>query len=60
MELANAESVLHDNALGYAKATRAVLGRLAAAATNASALPPAPEVHASASKVPNSARPAAW
>ena len=60
MELANAESVLHDNALGYAKAARAILGRLAAAATDASALPPAPEVHASASKVPNSARPAAW
>lgn len=59
MELANAESVLHDNALGYAKAARAILGRLGAAATDASVLPPAPEAHTSASNVPNSARPAA-
>ncbi|MER6723292.1 TetR/AcrR family transcriptional regulator [Streptomyces halstedii] len=42
MELANAESVLHDNAPGYTKATRAILGRLRAVATDPVALPSAP------------------
>ncbi|KDQ70486.1 TetR/AcrR family transcriptional regulator [Streptomyces halstedii] len=42
MELANAESVLHDNAPGYTKATRAILGRLRAVATDPVALPAAP------------------
>ncbi|WP_406407881.1 TetR/AcrR family transcriptional regulator [Streptomyces halstedii] len=42
MELANAESVLHDNAPGYTKATRAILGRLRAVATDPVALPSVP------------------
>ncbi|GGY98538.1 TetR/AcrR family transcriptional regulator [Streptomyces nitrosporeus] len=42
MELANAESVLHDNAPGYTKAARAILGRLRAVATDTSDLPPMP------------------
>ncbi|MBV7672019.1 TetR/AcrR family transcriptional regulator [Streptomyces halstedii] len=42
MELANAESVLHDNAPGYTKATRAILGRLRAVATDPVALPSTP------------------
>lgn len=42
MELANAESVLHDNAPGYTKATRAILGRLRTVATDPVALPSAP------------------
>ncbi|AWL41517.1 MULTISPECIES: TetR/AcrR family transcriptional regulator [Streptomyces] len=42
MELANAESVLHDNAPGYTKATRAILGRLRAVATDPVVLPSAP------------------
>ncbi|WP_326700776.1 TetR/AcrR family transcriptional regulator [Streptomyces sp. NBC_01754] len=39
MELANAESVLHDNTPGYAKATKAILGRLRGVATDPSPLP---------------------
>lgn len=43
MELANAESVLHNNSPGYTKAARAILGRLHTVATDPSALPAAPE-----------------
>lgn len=39
LELANAESVLQNNALGYDKAARAILSRLRAAATDTSLLP---------------------
>ncbi|AEN13293.1 MULTISPECIES: TetR/AcrR family transcriptional regulator [unclassified Streptomyces] len=39
MELANAESVLHDNAPGYAKATKAILGRLRGVVTDPALLP---------------------
>lgn len=42
MELANAESVLHSNTPGYAKAARAILARLRGAATDVSLLPAAP------------------
>jgi AcrR family transcriptional regulator len=42
MELANAESVLHNNALGYTKAARAILGRLRVCALDDSMLPPTP------------------
>lgn len=42
MELANAESVLHSNTPGYAKAARAILARLRGAATDVSLLPSAP------------------
>ncbi|MEU8709663.1 TetR/AcrR family transcriptional regulator [Streptomyces sp. NPDC048565] len=42
MELANAESVLHNNNPGYTKAARAILGRLHAVATDPSELPGAP------------------
>ncbi|MEE1737849.1 TetR/AcrR family transcriptional regulator [Streptomyces sp. BE147] len=42
LELANAESVLHDNTIGYTKAARAILGRLRSCATDASVLPSAP------------------
>ncbi|WP_326680469.1 TetR/AcrR family transcriptional regulator [Streptomyces sp. NBC_01237] len=42
LELANAESVLHDNTIGYTKAARAILGRLRACATNGAPLPPPP------------------
>ncbi|MDT0427363.1 TetR/AcrR family transcriptional regulator [Streptomyces salyersiae] len=41
MELANAESVLHDNAPGYAKATKAILGRLRGVVTDPALLPAA-------------------
>ncbi|MFI1188649.1 TetR/AcrR family transcriptional regulator [Streptomyces californicus] len=40
LELANAESVLQNNNLGYEKAARAILVRLRAAATDTSRLPP--------------------
>ncbi|MFE2291407.1 TetR/AcrR family transcriptional regulator [Streptomyces sp. NPDC059452] len=39
LELANAESVLQNNSLGYAKATRAIQARLRAAATEGTTLP---------------------
>ncbi|MFJ4961548.1 hypothetical protein EES43_25305 [Streptomyces sp. ADI96-02] len=39
LELANAESVLQHNGLGYAKAERAILARLRGAATRPTALP---------------------
>ncbi|WP_031091020.1 TetR/AcrR family transcriptional regulator [Streptomyces sp. NRRL WC-3549] len=41
MELANAESVLHDNAPGYTKATKAILGRLRDVAADPALLPAA-------------------
>ncbi|MFF1462885.1 TetR/AcrR family transcriptional regulator [Streptomyces sp. NPDC058330] len=41
MELANAESVLHDNAPGYTKATTAILGRLRGVVTDPALLPAA-------------------
>ncbi|GAA2937628.1 MULTISPECIES: TetR/AcrR family transcriptional regulator [Streptomyces] len=41
MELANAESVLHDNAPGYTKATKAILGRLRGVVTDPALLPAA-------------------
>ncbi|MFE6041846.1 TetR/AcrR family transcriptional regulator [Streptomyces sp. NPDC056452] len=42
MELANAESVLHNNTPGYTKAARAILARLRGAATDVSLLPATP------------------
>ncbi|MEV6058308.1 TetR/AcrR family transcriptional regulator, partial [Streptomyces sp. NPDC052107] len=39
LELANAESVLQNNSLGYAKAARAILARLRTAATESATLP---------------------
>ncbi|CAM5542693.1 TetR/AcrR family transcriptional regulator OS=Streptomyces microflavus OX=1919 GN=HUT09_29245 PE=4 SV=1 [Streptomyces microflavus] len=39
LELANAESVLQNNSLGYGKAARAILGRLRATATEGARLP---------------------